>query len=116
MVVLELKSGDGASAIRAKTFMENLIKEIGPSAGCNKLGFIFVGTQAMTVIDLNCNNKACYSAGKRMADKMILNAFKPEIVYDKTTVLVGMDMAAKQLQPSGPNPEDKRKKVCCYIY
>lgn len=114
MVVIELASSDRSSAFHSKSFMSKLVGVIKPDGRCKKLGFIFVWKTVESVIKLDCDYKRCYNDGKRAAEKVIEKIFLTKFASDRHAFVKGMEMAVKQLQPAGLNPEDKREKVYRY--
>ena len=111
MVVVELKSGDVASAIHAKDFIHNLKGVIKPDGRCKKLGFILVWRMVESVVTLDCNSEKCFTEGRKTADKVIQEVFSFRGSYDRWGLVKGMKMAVKQLRPAGLNPKDPTRKV-----
>ena len=114
MVVVELASNDRSSAFHSKSFMNKLVGVIKPDGRCKRLGFIFVWKTVESVIKLDCDYRSCYNDGKKVADKVVQKMFLQRFANDKHVFVKGMDMAVRQLQPAGFNPEDEKEKV--YIY
>lgn len=111
MVVVELPTADSPSVYQTIMFMKKLKERLNPGNGCTRLGFIFAWEKAISVINLSCDYQACYSEGLRIADNLDRRSFNTDNAYNRSEVVKGINMAAKELLPSGVDLESHGKKA-----
>lgn len=115
MVVVELPAANSGAVYKTTQFVENLRSRLVPDKKCMRIGFIFVWKKAESVINLNCDYKACFQKGKRIAQHIERNWMGPGATYDRNEVIKGLDMAAKELLPDGVNLTKHREKVSLHL-